>query len=82
MSVEDFRKYKKKKKKESSELNTSWLKSVYNPQIFRGRKRELSQQNTNYQPTEYKLMAYIAVLVVVMVFILAYAVLKKNGLVE
>ena len=82
MSVEDFRKHKKKKKKGSSEPNTNWLKSVYNPQTFRRRKRGLSQQNTNYQPAEHKVMAYIAVLAVVMVFILVYAVMKKNGLVE
>jgi hypothetical protein len=82
MSVEDFRKYKKKKKKSGSEPNTSWQKSVYNPRIFRGQKKPLSQKNTSYQPAEQKEVNYVSLLIVVMVVILGYAVMKKYGLVE
>jgi len=80
MSVEDFKKHKKRKK--SSASNASWLKAVYNPKIFRRLEKVQRSQSERQQPAEYRMMAYIGVLVVVMVFILVYAVMRKTGLVE
>lgn len=82
MGVVDFKKHKRKNKSKSTSLAASWIKSVYNPKNFRRKNKGNSQQDFEPQPTEQKVMAYIGVLVVVMVFILVYAVLKKNGLVD
>jgi hypothetical protein len=82
MSVENFNEHKRKKRRRSSEVNADWLKTVYNPKIFRRQTKGKIRQNTNQQPAENKVMAYIAVLVVVMVFILIYGVMRKNGLVD
>lgn len=80
MSVEDFNEHKKKKR--SSATKASWLNAVYNPKLFRRLAKGGRNQNDSQQPAEYRLMAYIAVLIVIMVFILVYAVMRKNGLVN
>jgi len=82
MSVEDFSKYKRKKTQKASTQDAGWLNSVYNPKIFRRKKDKEENKNEKRHSYEYKVMAYIGILSVVMVFILAYAVLKKNGLVD
>ena len=82
MSVEDFNEHKRKRKKASSKPKTNWLKTIYNPRIFRrGNKRHMSQPEQGTH-VEYKVTAYIFVLIVVLAFILIFAFLKKSGLVE
>lgn len=80
MSVEDFNKHKRGKR--SSASNARWLKAVYNPKIFRRLEKVQRSQTERQHPAEFRIMACIAVLVVVMVFILVYAVMRKTGLVE
>ena len=82
MSVEDFNKHKRRKKLRSSSINSGWLKSVYNPKEFRKINQKQLNQKTKSKILEKKVISYIVVLGVAMVFLLVYAVLKKKGLVE
>ena len=81
MTIEDFSKHKKRKDKNTTS-NMSWLKSVYNPKMFRRKVKEPVSQTSENEEYEHKVMTYIAILVVVMLFILAFAILKKYGLVD
>lgn len=82
MSVEDFNEHKRRRRTKDTGLATSWLKAVYNPKIFRRKIKGNAKQTGIPQSAEYKVMAYLGVLVVLIVFILVYAVLRKNGLVD
>lgn len=81
MTIEDFSKHRKRKDKNTTSTR-SWLKSVYNPKMFRRKAKQPVSQTSENEKYEHKVMAYVAILVVVMFFILTVAVLKKIGLVE
>ena len=81
MTIENFSKHKKRRNKNTTS-NVSWLKSVYNPKMFRRNVKKPVSQTSENEKYEHKVMTYIAFLVVVLLFILAYAILKKYGLVD
>jgi hypothetical protein len=82
MSVHDLKEYKRKRRRKAALREISWKKSIYHPKTFRWKSKFNTSQSVNDESVEHKVMPRIVVMVVVIVFMLVYAALKKYGLID